>query len=302
MNNVSCNLCGSGDTRFLFKLGNSESDVVECVECGLIYVNSRNDEKFYHKLYSSNYFKNPVGTHMGYLDYLGEKNIHVMNAERRLSLIEKYKQGGKILDVGSATGFFMDVARSRGWEAYGVEISEYACDHAKNKLGLNVFCGELRDAGFKDGLFDVVVMYGTVDHLLDPLGDLHEACRVLKPGGLFVVSIEDLDCFLARLQGRSYTPFKREEHTFFFRKKVMFKMLEKAGFKVVNACDDGIPLPIAYIINRLREYSGMPFASTILDILEYASKKLKLSNMIVNLKYGHINIYAEKVSDDEKAI
>ena len=292
---VDCNFCGEDNTRFLFKLNVTGNNVVECMNCGLIYVNPQNDRRFYHRLYSSSkYFKNPVGTHIGYLDYLEEKEIHMMNAERRLKSIEVYTNGSRILDIGCATGFFLDVARRKGWDTYGVELSEWASEHAKKGLELNVFCGELKEARFDDNFFDVVTLYGTIEHILDPMAEFLEVERILKPGGLIIVSTEDVDCFLSHLQGKKYAAFKREEHTYFFKKKMVFRMLEKAGFKVIKARDEGTLMPADYLLKRLREFSDIPFAPTILDFAEYTTKKLHLSHKIINLKYGYINIYAQK--------
>lgn len=144
------------------------------------------------------------------------------------------------------------------------------------------------------------MLYGTIEHMMNPLEELSVVNRVVKPGGLIVVSTEVVDCFLANLQGRYYPAFRREEHTYFFKKDVMIKMLNKAGFRVIEVRDEGTLMPVKYLIRRLREYESIPFVTSILDVLEYLVNRLHLDNRMINLRYGYLNFYAKKIGDNEK--
>jgi 2-polyprenyl-3-methyl-5-hydroxy-6-metoxy-1,4-benzoquinol methylase len=57
------------------------------------------------------------------------------------------------LDVGCATGFFLEVMRELGYETYGVEVTEYASNYARIVLKLNVITGDLLSARYPDDFF-----------------------------------------------------------------------------------------------------------------------------------------------------
>jgi 2-polyprenyl-3-methyl-5-hydroxy-6-metoxy-1,4-benzoquinol methylase len=75
---------------------------------------------------------------------------------------------GRLLDVGAATGFFVEQAREVGWDAVGVEPSEWAAAYARNELGVEVRTGTLEAMRFPDGTFDVVTLWEVIEHLPDP--------------------------------------------------------------------------------------------------------------------------------------
>jgi 2-polyprenyl-3-methyl-5-hydroxy-6-metoxy-1,4-benzoquinol methylase len=99
----------------------------------------------------------------------------------RLEVIEKYVRGRRLLDIGCAAGFFLELASERGWQAEGVDVSEYATEYGKN-LGLKIFTGTLIEASFPDQYFDAVTMWDCLMHMPDPYGTMVEINRILKRG------------------------------------------------------------------------------------------------------------------------
>ena len=51
--------------------------------------------------------------------------------ERGIKEIKQYRFPGDLLDIGSGTGFFMQLAKKSGYSVNGVELSEYAAQYAK---------------------------------------------------------------------------------------------------------------------------------------------------------------------------
>src|SRR5947209_20427699 len=92
------------------------------------------------------------------------------------------------------------MAKERGFEPCGVDLSLNAVRYAKDRLGLSVHQGTLFDALFPDGAFDVVTMVGVFEHVPNPLQTLDEIFRVLRPGGIFIVQV--LNANFSLLRGR----------------------------------------------------------------------------------------------------
>lgn len=74
-----------------------------------------------------------------------------LNSHNKVDPIEKrIRERGKFLDVGCSFGFFMDVARQRGWTIADIDVSKYAADYATQRLGLLVENKTIIEAKFAD--------------------------------------------------------------------------------------------------------------------------------------------------------
>jgi SAM-dependent methyltransferase len=90
---------------------------------------------------------------------------------------------GRLLDVGCGCGFFLKSAQDAGWEVLGVDLNTKAISYATSHLQVNALPGDLRDAHFPDGSFDLVTLWNVLDHAPDPIDLLREVHRVLKDDG-----------------------------------------------------------------------------------------------------------------------
>jgi SAM-dependent methyltransferase len=111
---------------------------------------------------------------------------------------------GRILDVGCALGTFLAIARDHGFEPHGVEISQFASSFAREQRGLDVFTGDLENFGAPPGTFDVVTFWDAIEHVTHPVENLKTARRLLRPGGLLLVTTDNFDCLVADVARVSY--------------------------------------------------------------------------------------------------
>lgn len=94
-----------------------------------------------------------------------------------------FARGGALLDVGCGAGGFLADMRQLGWRVRGVELNPGAVACCR-EAGLDVFCGELRDAGFPGASFNAVTANHVIEHIAEPRAFMAEIARVLKPGGM----------------------------------------------------------------------------------------------------------------------
>ena len=147
---------------------------------------------------------------------------------------------GKLLDVGCLWGSFLGHAHQNGFDVTGIEPFGKAATYVREILKLNASQGTLRSAGFPSGSFDVVTILDVIEHLTDPVAELKEAWRVLKPGGLLVVSTPNVGSLIPRLVnterrllGREWFPFDNPPwHLWGFTKRSITSCVENAGFVV----------------------------------------------------------------------
>lgn len=224
MNN--CPVC-EDKKRKIFKgkaslIYNSVFDLVECGCCGLIYFNPLPSLNQLNEFYSAQYFN---------FEKEREEGKGMVFAKR----LKKIKDTGKFLDVGCATGFFLNgIKNNSKWEVYGTEFSEEAVKFAREKLMLNVFKGDLFDAGFPDGYFDYIHINNVLEHVLRPVSLLQECRRIIKQNGTIMLSVPN--GFNDSLELIDFYNIKKipalsgNGHIFFFPAKTLFFIFDKTGF------------------------------------------------------------------------
>lgn len=161
------------------------------------------------------------------------RRMKLRTFDRLLVEIERQVAPGRLLDVGCATGFLLEAARRRGWEAFGVELSEYASRVARERFGSErVVHGRLEEAGFEAGSFRALTMTDLIEHVADPLGTLRDAHRLLEAGGVLALTTPMVGSCSHRCMGRRWTHYK-SEHLQYYRPQAIRGQLEAAGFRSV---------------------------------------------------------------------
>ncbi|MGH7206387.1 MAG: class I SAM-dependent methyltransferase [Nitrospiraceae bacterium] len=143
-----------------------------------------------------------------------------------------YRGDGRILDVGCGPGKLLRVLRDWGWGVHGVDFSPVAVECAREKYGLEVRLGDLLQARYEDGYFDVVMFNHCLEHVYQPVETLREAYRILKPGGLLLIAIPNARSFESRLFGKWWVQWDVPRHLFHFTKQTMTRLLTKTGFRL----------------------------------------------------------------------
>ena len=252
-----CPLCGADNSAFLF--GKNTYRYVRCRSCGLVFVNPMPSAAEIETIYADPlYFANRNEWAYGYNDYFGERDFYTALFDRRVRQLEQALgvtdgRGRRLLDVGCAAGFLLDVAAERGWEVAGVELSRHAAAFANERIGNVVRNGTLEAARFDSDSFDAVVMLDIVEHVPDPVGLLREAARVLKPGGILLLSAPNVRSISARLAGRRWFHFKRD-HVVLFSSPTLLQALEAGGLDCFRIQRNGKMVSLNYLFARLKTY------------------------------------------------
>lgn len=236
---IKCPLCKIDDTKNLyFKDG---FKIVRCNKCGLIYVNPRLLKKELIEYYSSReyFICSKRERNDRYLDYVKYHSTGKAKNKfpKLITKIEKYKTKGRLLDIGCAVGFLVRISQEKGWESFGIDLSEWAIKYAREKLELkNVQQGDLGDIKFESNFFDVVVMVDVLEHVQDPAEDIKEVQRILKPGGLLYIETINFGNFITKYLIRDkFVHMVPTGHLTYFEKKHLMEILKSLGFRVLKA-------------------------------------------------------------------
>jgi len=302
MQYVACNLCGSNETRLRFPstiAGDKRPQnpdafrcthsgygrhhaIVQCKTCGLVYTNPRLSGEDIVDSYVA--VEDPL--------YVQERDGRVLTFERHLRPLEKIKAPpGRLLDVGAYTGVFVEIAARHGWDAWGLEPSHWAATEAR-KQGLQMSEGLLESVELPDASFDVVTLWDVIEHLTDPFAAIQRSHRLLKPQGLLVLHTMDIDSLFARVMGARW-PWLMEMHLYFFSRRTLKMMLEKAGFHVLRAVPQGRYLRLGYLATRVGGLVGQPVGRALGGLF----RLLHLSQMPIPINLGDLfTVYAIKNS------
>lgn len=238
MEYVKCNLCNSEDYGQLFSAGDDNLtkqgmfSVVRCRHCGLVYINPRPAKEGMAEFYPAAYYKLEKSESNYLLSILKDKRS-IKEMVRNCHEIERLKEKGKILDVGCGRGDFLSCMQFRGWETYGVETAEVAVRHCREVQGLNIFHGELLEANFPANHFDVVRLWHVLEHVQIPKEILQEINRILKPEGLLVISVPNIDSYEAKIFREKWYALDLPRHLYHFSTKTLKRILEKTKFKII---------------------------------------------------------------------
>ncbi|MCI0372687.1 MAG: class I SAM-dependent methyltransferase [candidate division NC10 bacterium] len=153
---------------------------------------------------------------------------------RKLRRVLRWRDGGRLLDIGCAKGEFLSVAR-RHFDVQGVEVSPTALEWARATLGPRVFGGDLLEAKFPEASFDVITLFSTVEHLAEPVAVLRECRRLLRDGGVLVLKTPNFSSLNRRLLRGGWSGYKLPGHRFFFTPGGITHLFARAGLKPLPA-------------------------------------------------------------------
>lgn len=297
---VPCSLCGRDDWQLRFAATHNYHDgfdlgafrctssgygqhaqIVQCRYCGYVYANPR---WVGHDLLEAY-------TAVEDETYVREREGRVLTFSRHLRSLEQFTgpaAGRRLLDVGAYIGVFVEVACEAGWDACGVEPSQWAVDVARSR-GLPVVQGTQATLSVRPDSFDVITMWDVIEHVEDPASELARARDLLTPGGLLAVHTMDIESPLARLMGPRW-PWLMEMHIHYFSRRTLSQMLYKEGFTVLASGAQGRYLRLGYLASRLRGLNH-----SLGSLAQRLSAGLGIDSVAVPINFGDLfTVYACK--------
>ncbi|MBI4376048.1 MAG: class I SAM-dependent methyltransferase [Elusimicrobia bacterium] len=268
LEDVACNLCGSRGGRALFDrpyTARAEDSavfaattdefqdygrIVRCLDCGLVYTNPRPSAACLAEGYGACVDES----------YLAESSSRSINAHLSLRTIKRFVGSGRLLEIGCATGYFLNAARA-DFDVAGLDLSQWACEVARRRFRLDVYAEDfLRTTRFPAGSFDAIALIDVIEHLTDPKAALARAAEWLRPGGVLYLVTPDIGSLSARLL-RGYWWGLRPAHIYYFDRSSMRRMLRDHGLEPVLVKSFGRIFSYAYWVSRLRHYPRPVHAS-----------------------------------------
>jgi 2-polyprenyl-3-methyl-5-hydroxy-6-metoxy-1,4-benzoquinol methylase len=195
-----CPTCGSADAGL--EIEKDHMRIVRCRACDLVYVNPTFDESHYREVYASQAYQDIVrdlgiNSHEYRVTRFGTERVGLMTECLQIPS----GRTPRYLDVGCSTGFVVEAARARGWDAIGIDLNPSAIEYGKGR-GLDLRTVALEDAGFAPGSFDAVSLFDVLEHLFDPVRTVRACVELLAPDGILFLYVPNFDSASRLLMGK----------------------------------------------------------------------------------------------------
>ena len=201
----------------------------------------------------------------------------------RYHFAERFVTDRLVLDIACGTGYGLPILGARARAVIGVDADFDAVRAAARKTALGaVLVGDGTRLPFPDGAFDVVTSFETIEHLDERDRFIAELCRVMRPGGVCVLSTPNAH-YTEPADGRPRNPFHVHEYDPVEIEQALrrrFACVEMLGqqldsrFVISPFWDDQQKLPrrtavqarlfVWRMLNRLPHVIGEPLARLVL--------------------------------------
>jgi ubiquinone/menaquinone biosynthesis C-methylase UbiE len=156
---------------------------------------NRSEQK---QLVENHFRKEAVSWSARYADDMGFKNYNfIVRREHVLQLFDK--RHGRYLDAGCGTGDFLPALLERGGDVFAIDVAAEMISQAKARLRcfdgtdrIHLSVADVTNLDFPESYFDAIISVGLVEYLSNDEAVLEELYRVLKPGGILIITVPNL--------------------------------------------------------------------------------------------------------------
>jgi SAM-dependent methyltransferase len=149
----------------------------------------------------------------------------------RLDELRKVKSQGRLLEIGPWIGIFSINAKDAGFEVDAIESDAACVDFLVNIAGIKVFQSSDPATTLAElpQVYDAVVMWHSLEHLPTPWLVIERAARALKPGGVLLIAIPNIDCYESRVMRENWVHLDAPRHLFFYAPAALTALCRRFG-------------------------------------------------------------------------
>jgi 2-polyprenyl-3-methyl-5-hydroxy-6-metoxy-1,4-benzoquinol methylase len=252
---VGCPLCGSSEiSHFLnapdrFHWRPQIFELLRCSACSCVWLNNPPQPHEMGPHYDEDYHKAIM---------MAGETAPAIRWKRHKELISRYKRGGTLLDIGCSSGAFLSTMKNPAWQLYGIEMEATTAEKAHAATGAEVFVGDVDDAPFSPDSFDVITAFDLLEHVYRPKQFLRNVLSWLKPGGIFVAMLPNIDSWESKMFGSYWFGLEMPRHLTHFSPRSLRTVLTKLGFQEVmlSTSTTYVERSMGYVASRIVEKAG----------------------------------------------
>ncbi|MCH2231480.1 MAG: class I SAM-dependent methyltransferase [Crocinitomicaceae bacterium] len=214
---IKCIKCGSADLAPLTRYSNS--NLTSCKSCDFIFCKGIPSEQTLLDYYENNYQRT------NYFSPITRARYNHL-----LDKFESKRKTNRILDIGCGHGFFLEVAKERGWEVYGTELSNKAIEDCELKE-IQMHKGRILESTYEENTFDIVVSIEMIEHINYPKEYVKIIQRILRKGGQCYITTPNFNSLLRYYLKEKYDVIEYPNHLCYYTKKSLSSLFHENGLK-----------------------------------------------------------------------
>lgn len=228
MFHTSCIVCNNTSISPLADY--PKNKLVQCSQCGFVFCSQIPTLEELNHHYSTSYSRN---------DFLSP--ITVKRYHEILDTFEPFRKTGNLLDIGCGIGYFLDVAKERGWKVYGTEYTQEALKINRDK-GFTMHEGKLNAENYTPGFFDIVTSFEVIEHINNPQEDVANIKTILRSGGAFYATTPNFNSLSRYYLKEKWNVICYPEHLSYYSPKSIHYLFNSFGFKKMFIQTTGISI------------------------------------------------------------
>jgi 2-polyprenyl-3-methyl-5-hydroxy-6-metoxy-1,4-benzoquinol methylase len=109
------------------------------------------------------------------------------------------------LDVGCGHGWFLELAKKNGWQAYGIDFLADEIVQSMVEKGIHIHNGSLESSSWPKDSFGIITMWHVLEHLRDPKNALRIVSELITPGGFLILAVPNRESKGLEKAGEQWT-------------------------------------------------------------------------------------------------
>lgn len=260
----ACPLCGGTHLKRAmtctdFYASGEQFDVISCEDCGFTFTQGVPAEAEIGRYYETPDYISHSDTKKGAMNALYHQvRKYMLGRKARLIAKESHRKSGRLLDIGTGTGYFAATMAQRGWKVEAIEKNEQARLFAKEHFGLEVK-GETALQEFQAGSFDVITLWHVMEHLEHLDRTWERLYELLSDRGILIVAVPNCSSYDAGKYGEYWAAYDVPRHLWHFTPVTIQQLASKHGF--IMAARHPMPFDAFYvsILSEKHRKSSLPF-------------------------------------------
>ncbi len=145
--------------------------------------------------------------------------------------VHRYRQGGRLLDLGCGSGSFLQCLRGSAWNLWGIEMSSEAAHVARSRTDATVLADDILRAPFPPDTFDVITCFHVFEHMYSPREVMAKVCDWLNPGGIFCLHVPNIEAAETRIFKSYWYPLELPRHLYHFSPNSLSQLAKSSGLE-----------------------------------------------------------------------
>jgi len=162
----------------------------------------------------------------------GEESHDTLSSDKPEILHFVQDDNMSILDIGCGNGLFLNGLKKIGWKIAGTELAPES--HVHPDISPFVCNKPVNECTFTGESFDIITMWHTLEHFINPSLYLRDANRILKRSGVLIIEVPNFKSWQFLITGKHWFPLEIPRHRTHFSPQAIKIILEKTEFQIVR--------------------------------------------------------------------